>query len=180
VYDDILVPTMQAMNAEGCPFRGILYVGLMLTKDGPKVLEYNARFGDPECQVVVPRLTSDLTELLAQAASGSITSTPTFSDDHMVTVVCASEGYPSSPRTGDVIEGLDDAAAVPGVTVFCAGVGAGEDGRLVTAGGRVLNVCGSGPTLAEARQRAYDAVSRISWPGMQHRSDIALDAAGGS
>jgi len=180
VMDRFVEPTLAALRSRGIDYRGVLYAGLMLTADGPKILEYNARFGDPECQVVVPRLTSDLTELLAQAASGSITSTPTFSDDHMVTVVCASEGYPSSPRTGDVIEGLDDAAAVPGVTVFCAGVGAGEDGRLVTAGGRVLNVCGSGPTLAEARQRAYDAVSRISWPGMQHRSDIALDAAGGS
>src|SRR5690606_6022699 len=131
--------------------------GLMLTPEGPKMLEYNVRFGDPECQVVVPRLTSDLGELLAQAAAGSIADGPTFTEDHMVTVVCAAEGYPTAPRTGDRIEGLDEARAVEGVTVFCAGVAADGDGALVTAGGRVLNVCGTGPTLAEARRRAYDA-----------------------
>lgn len=177
VMERFVGPTLAALRGRGIDYRGVLYAGLMLTPDGPKMLEYNVRFGDPECQVVVPRLTSDLAELLAQAASGSITSTPTFTDDHMVTVVCASEGYPSAPRTGDPIEGLDEASALPGVTVFCAGVGSGEDGGLVTAGGRVLNVCGTGPTLAEARDRAYEAVSLLSWPGMQHRSDIASVAA---
>ena len=172
-------PTLAELRRRGIDYRGVLYAGLMLTPDGPKMLEYNVRFGDPECQVVVPRLTSDLAELLAQAAAGSIESEPTFTDDHVVTVVCASEGYPASPRTGDRIEGLDAARQVPGVTVFCAGVGADAEGHLVTAGGRVLNVCGTGATLDEARARAYQAVDLISWPGMQHRPDIALlgDAA---
>jgi phosphoribosylamine--glycine ligase len=136
------------------------------------------RFGDPETQVVVPRLTADLGELLAQAAAGRIVDEPTFSSDHTVTVVCASEGYPAAPRTGDRIEGIDEARGLDGVSVYCAGVGAGDDGGLVTAGGRVLNVVGRGPTLAEARRRAYEGVARISWPGMHHRDDIAATAAG--
>jgi len=177
VMDRFVDPTLAALRRRGIDYRGVLYAGLMLTPDGPRMLEYNVRFGDPECQVVVPRMTSDLAVLLAQAASGAIASTPTFTEDHMVTVVCASEGYPSSPRTGDRIEGIDEAASLPGVTVFCAGVGGADGGGLVTAGGRVLDVCGTGPTLAEARSRAYEAVSRISWPGMQHRGDIAEAAA---
>ncbi len=149
----------------------------MYTADGPRLIEYNVRFGDPECQVVVPRVTSDLAELLAGAAAGRLGPAPTISDDAHVTVICASEGYPASPRTGDVIEGLDEARAVDGVSVYAAGVARDGGGRLVTAGGRVLSVCGTGPTLAVARDRAYDAVSRISWPGMHHRTDIAASAA---
>ena len=141
------------------------------------MLEYNVRFGDPETQVVVPRLSSDLVELLAQAAAGEITSPPTFVDDAFVTVVCAAEHYPSAPRTGDVIEGIS-AAEAAGATVFCAGVSADADGRLVTAGGRVLAVTGSGASLAAARDAAYSAVDLISWPGMQRRTDIARRAAG--
>ena len=140
------------------------------------MLEYNVRFGDPECQVVVPRFTSDLAELLAQAAAGRIVDEPTFSPDHTVTVVCAADGYPSSPRTGDAISGIDEARSIEGVSVYCAGVAAGDDGGLVTAGGRVLNVCGRGPTLAEARARAYEGVARIGWRGMYHRTDIAGSA----
>jgi phosphoribosylamine--glycine ligase len=174
VMTGFVEPTLAELRRRGIDYRGVLYAGLMLTPQGPRMLEYNVRFGDPECQVVVPRLTSDLAELLAQAAAGSIESEPTFTDDHVVTVVCASEGYPASPRTGDRIEGLEAARDVPGVTVFCAGVGADDEGRLVTAGGRVLDVCGTGATLAQARERAYEAVGRISWPGMQHRPDIAL------
>jgi phosphoribosylamine---glycine ligase len=145
----------------------------MLTPDGPKVLEYNVRFGDPEAEVVLPRLSSDLAQLLADAAAGALKREPSFVSDACVTVVLACEGYPASPRTGDVIEGIEDAAALPGVTVFCAGVGSDGNGRLVTAGGRVLDVTATGATIAEARERAYAAVDRIRWPGRHHRTDIA-------
>jgi len=158
----------------------VLYAGLMFTADGPKLIEYNVRFGDPETQIVVPRLTSDLAALLAEAASGRIVTAPTISDDAHVTVICAAEGYPGTPRTGDVIEGLDVARAMDGVTVYCAGAASDPTGRLVTAGGRVLDVCGRGATLAQARERAYAAVGAISWPGMQFRSDIASSAAAAS
>jgi phosphoribosylamine--glycine ligase len=177
VMAEAVAPTLGALRRAGIDYRGVLYAGLMLTPDGPKVLEYNVRFGDPEAQAVLPRLASDLTALLEQAAAGDLYDTPAFVDDACVTVVLASEGYPASPRTGDVIEGIEDASAVPGVTVFCAGVGRDEAGRLVTAGGRVLDVTATGATIAEARQRAYAAVDRIRWPGMHHRSDIALEAA---
>jgi phosphoribosylamine--glycine ligase len=141
------------------------------------MLEYNVRFGDPETQVVLPRLTSDLGELLASAAAGQLGAAPTFDDGAAVTVVCAAEGYPRDVRRGDVINGLDDAQSVTGATVFCAGVDANEQGQLVTAGGRVLTVTGQGATIAEARQTAYEAVGKISWPGLQHRNDIASAAA---
>ncbi|MGH9264543.1 MAG: phosphoribosylamine--glycine ligase [Acidimicrobiales bacterium] len=170
-------PTLAALRARGVDYRGVLYAGLMLTADGPKVLEYNVRFGDPEAQVVLPRYTGDLAALLAEAATGRLVSAPSFDDRAAVTVVLAGEGYPFSLRTGDVIQGLDEADALPDVTVFRAGVARDQDGRLVTAGGRVLNVTALGVDLAAARSAAYDAVSRISWPGMQYRSDIAADAA---
>jgi len=170
-------PTLAALRAQGIDYRGVLYAGLMLTPDGPKVLEYNVRFGDPEAQVVLPRLSSDLAQLLAEAAEGKLRSEPELVEDACVTVVLASEGYPVAPRTGDVIEGVAEASALPGVTVFCAGVGSGEAGRLVTAGGRVLNVTGVGRSIDEARERAYAAVGRIRWPGMHHRTDIAAIAA---
>jgi phosphoribosylamine--glycine ligase len=181
VVDEVMaravLPTLAALQARGIDYRGVLYAGLMLTPDGPKVLEYNVRFGDPEAQVVLPRLSSDLAGLLAEASAGALRSAPAFGDDACVTVVLASEGYPLSPRAGDVIEGIEDASAHPGVTVFGAGVGQDDAGRLVTAGGRVLNVTATGPTIAEARRRAYAAVDRIRWPGMHHRSDIAAEAA---
>jgi phosphoribosylamine--glycine ligase len=178
VMRDCVEPTLAALRGRGIDYRGVLYAGLMLTADGPKVLEYNVRFGDPETQVVLPRLTSDLAALLAEAAAGELRSEPAFDAGARVTVVCAAEGYPASPRAGDVIEGIEVAAAIEGVEVFCAGVGRDDAGRLVTTGGRVLNVCGSGPTLAEARARAYAGVAAISWPGMQARADIAAAAAG--
>jgi phosphoribosylamine--glycine ligase len=177
VMAEAVAPTLGALKRTGIDYRGVLYAGLMLTPDGPKVLEYNVRFGDPEAQAVLPRLASDLAALLEQAAAGDLYDTPAFVDDACVTVVLATEGYPASPRTGDVIEGIDEASALPGVTVFCAGVGRDAAGRLVTAGGRVLDVTASGATIAEARERAYAAVDRISWPGMHHRSDIAASAA---
>jgi len=171
-------PTLAALRGRGIDYRGVLYCGLMFTPDGPRVLEYNVRFGDPETQVVLPRLTSDLGELLAGAAGGRLGPEPTFDDGAAVAVVCASEGYPASPRTGDRITGLDAASDMVDVTVFAAGVGADPDGGLVTAGGRVLTVTGRGPTVDDARRRAYEAVAGISWPGMCHRTDVAATPTG--
>jgi phosphoribosylamine---glycine ligase len=148
----------------------------MLTAEGPKLVEYNVRFGDPEAQVVLPRYAGDLAALLAEAASGSLATDPTFLDDAAVTVVAATEGYPESPRSGDVIEGLDEASTMEGVTVFGAGVARDDQGRLVTSGGRVLSVTAVGPTLTIARDRAYAAVDAITWPGKHARRDIALGA----
>jgi phosphoribosylamine--glycine ligase len=175
---DAVEPTLAALRGRGIDYRGVLYCGLMFTPRGPRVLEYNVRFGDPETQVVLLRLTSDLGELLAAAAGGRLGPEPTFDDGAAVAVVCASEGYPSSPRTGDRISGLDAASQVTGVSVFAAGVGADPDGALVTAGGRVFTVSGRGPTVDEARHRAYEAVAEISWPGMCHRTDIAAAPTG--
>jgi phosphoribosylamine--glycine ligase len=174
--NDAVAPTLATLRAKGIDYRGVLYAGLMLTPTGPKMLEYNVRFGDPETQVVLPRLTSDLGELLASAAAGNLGAAPTFDNGAAVTVVCASEGYPRDVRLGDRIEGLDAAESVPGVSIFCAGVDADAQGELVTAGGRVLAVTGQGATISEARERAYAAVAQINWPGMQHRSDIASAA----
>jgi len=184
VMERAVDPTLAALARQGIDYRGVLYAGLMLTPDGPKVIEYNVRFGDPEAQVVLPRMRSDLADLLARAASGALgDEVPTFVDDAAVTVVCAVEGYPRSPRVGDPIEGLDLAARVEGVSIFCAGVAradggsVGEAGPLVTAGGRVLDVTAIGPDIATARSRAYQAVACLSWPGMHVRSDIAASAA---
>jgi phosphoribosylamine--glycine ligase len=173
VVERAVLPTLAALAARGIDYRGVLYAGLMLTADGPKVLEYNVRFGDPEAQVVLPRFTGDLAALLAEAASGRLRSEPTFSADAALTVVGACEGYPSSPRTGDLIEGLD---AISDATVFFAGVALGPDGRLRTAGGRVLAVTALGRSLADARDRAYRAIDHLSWPGMQYRRDIVAMA----
>ena len=165
-------PTVEELKKRGIDYRGVLFAGFMMTKDGPKLLEYNVRFGDPEAQVILPRFEGNLSETLLEVAKGNLTTQPTVSADAMVTVVLASEGYPSSPRTGDVIHGMDDAKIIEGVTVFCAGVDSNIQGELVTNGGRVLNVCGRAPTLGAAREIAYKAVDAISWPGMQHRTDI--------
>jgi phosphoribosylamine---glycine ligase len=165
-------PTLHALCDEGVEYRGVLYAGLMLTSDGPKVLEYNVRFGDPECQVVVPRLASDLGELCRAAAAGEPLPGIEFGDDACVTIVLATEGYPVAPRTGDVIEGLETAGAMRDVVVFHAGTRR-EDGAVVTAGGRVLAVSALGPSLAAARSRAYEAANAITWPGAHFRRDIA-------
>jgi phosphoribosylamine--glycine ligase len=172
VLDHAIQPTMDELVRRGIDYRGFLYCGLMLTPDGPKVLEYNVRFGDPEAQVVLPRITDDLAAVLDAAADGAAPDAIAFDDGAAVTVVCASEGYPTSPRRGDVIEGLGDAGSVAGVTVFSAGV-AERDEALITAGGRVLSVTGQAPDLATARARAYEGVSRLCWPGIHFRSDIA-------
>jgi phosphoribosylamine--glycine ligase len=177
IADLVHRPVVDAMKRRGTPFHGVLYAGLMLTEDGPKVLEFNCRFGDPETQAVLPRLRSDLVELcLASRESGGLAGAEAeFADDWAVTVVLASAGYPASSSKGDVISGLDQAAAVEGVEVTHAGT-ARSDGEVVTAGGRVLNVTGIGPTAAEARRRAYDAANLISFSGKQMRTDIAARA----
>ncbi len=167
-------PTLDELARRGITYRGVLYAGLMLTPEGPKLLEYNVRFGDPEAQVVLPRLAGDFAQLCHDAASGRAVDAR-FSDDACVTVVLATEGYPVAPRTGDVITGIDAAEGVTGVTVFHAG-SAQRDGTLVTNGGRVLDVTAVAPSLAEARERAYEAAARIDWPGVQYRRDIAAGA----
>jgi phosphoribosylamine--glycine ligase len=183
VVDDVMArairPTLHALAERDIEYRGILYAGLMLTDEGPKIVEYNVRFGDPECQVVVPRLSSDLGELCFAAATGDELPKVTFEEDAWVTIVLAVEGYPTNPRTGDAIVGLEEAAAQPGVTIFHAGTARTDDG-FSTSGGRVLNVTGCGATIAEARERAYDAARRITWPGVHYRRDIAASAAAAS
>ena len=173
VIDRFVQPTLDELRHRGIDYRGCLYTGLMVTPDGPKLVEYNIRFGDPDSQVVLLRLTSDLATLLHEAASGELRTIPAYEDSAAVLVVAAAEGYPTDVRVGDPIEGLEAARAVEGVDVLCAGVGLDADGRLVTAGGRVLEVVGRGPDLPTARNRAYEAVGRLSWPGLHHRSDIA-------
>jgi phosphoribosylamine---glycine ligase len=168
-------PVVDELRHRGTPFHGILYAGLMLTADGPRVLEFNARFGDPETQAVLPRLRSDLLDLcLASREPGGLAGKAAeFGDDWAVTLVLASAGYPESSSKGDVIAGLDEAAKLAEVTH--AGTAA-RDGEVVTAGGRVLNVTALGPTPAAARDRAYDAARRIAFEGMQIRTDIAARA----
>jgi phosphoribosylamine---glycine ligase len=178
VMDLAIEPTVAALRGRGIDYRGFLFCGLMLTPEGPKVLEYNVRFGDPEAQVVLPRIEGDLTELLASAAAGAVSGAPVFSPGAAVTVVCAAPGYPAAPVTGAPIVGLEAANAVEGVTVFSAGVAQGDDGGLVTAGGRVLAITGQGENLAVARARAYEAVAQVSFEGMQVRSDIAASGLG--
>jgi phosphoribosylamine--glycine ligase len=175
IVDSVHRPVVAAMAARGVPFRGVLYAGLMIGSEGPKVLEFNARFGDPETQAVLPRLRSDLAELfLASREPGGLAGTSAeFDDNWAVTVVLASAGYPESSSKGDVISGLEAAAEIAEVTH--AGTAARE-GEIVTAGGRVLNVTGLGTSPAEARDRAYDAARRISFAGMQIRTDIAARA----
>ena len=160
--------TLAELQRRGIDYRGVLFAGLMLTPDGPKMLEYNVRLGDPEAQVVLPRLTSDAAELFRAAAAGEPLPQPEACDDVAVTVCIASEGYPTSPRTGDVVIGIEEAEAIEGVTVFRAGIT--DDNR--TSGGRVLSVTALAPTLAQARERAYKAITHIQFPGMHYRKDI--------
>ncbi|MFS0866118.1 phosphoribosylamine--glycine ligase [Microbacterium sp. 179-B 1A2 NHS] len=177
VARDVAEPVIRHLDSEGTPFIGLLYAGLILTDDGVKVIEFNARFGDPETQVVLARLRSPLSRLLLAAASGTLESEPApeFAPDVAVTVVLASEGYPEAPRTGRVIAGTEAAASVPGVHLAHAATQAGPDG-LVATGGRVLNVVATGADVAEARERAYEAMSRISLAGGHFRTDIAAGA----
>ncbi len=177
IADLVHRPVVDAMARRGTPFHGVLYAGLMLTEAGPKVLEFNCRFGDPETQAVLPRLRSDPLQLfLASREPGGLAGVDAeFGDDWAVTVVLASAGYPASSSKGDVITGLDEAAGIEGVEVTHAGTAA-RDGEVVTAGGRVLNVTGRAPTAAEARRHAYDAAELIGFSGKQMRTDIAARA----
>jgi phosphoribosylamine--glycine ligase len=172
----MIAPTVDGMAQEGTPYRGVLYAGLMLTLTGPKLVEYNARFGDPECQVLMLRLKSDLVPLLYAAATGALAtaSAPEWRDEAAICVVLAAKGYPEAPQTGSLILGADQDFG-DGVQVFHAGTVL-EDGVLKAAGGRVLNVCARGATLAEARACAYAAIDKIDWPGGFHRRDIGWRA----
>jgi phosphoribosylamine--glycine ligase len=180
IWGRIVAGSVKALRGQGIAYSGLLYTGLMLTADGPKVLEYNCRFGDPETEVVIPLLSSDLGELLEACATDRLSDVKAISsDDAAVTVVLASGGYPGRYRTGVPIEGLEAAAAMNGVIVFHAGT-ASADGRVVSAGGRVLSITGVAPTIEEARVRAYDAAAKISFEGKTMRADIARAAGAGS
>ncbi len=177
IWNGVLGPAVRAMEAEGVRYRGVLFAGLMLTEDGPKLLEFNCRFGDPETQAVVPRLRSDLGELLLACVEGNLGNYKAiWSPDVCVAVVAAAGGYPGPYETGFEIRGLKEAEEVEGVVVFHAGT-AERRGRVVTSGGRVLAVSALGGTATEARDRAYEACSRISFRGMHYRRDIAAKVA---
>ena len=179
VMGTVIQPAVDTMRRRGTPYRGLLYAGLCLTKEGPRVVEFNARFGDPETQVVLDRLASPLAGALAAAASGSLSGAAPldWAPGAAVTVVMAAENYPGPPVTGDVIDGIQAAEEVPGACVLHAGTATGKDGRLITAGGRVLDVVGTGPDLAAARAAAYEAAARIRIRGGWYRTDIAAAAA---
>jgi phosphoribosylamine---glycine ligase len=179
IDDEILRATVAAMEDEGVRYQGVLYAGLMLTGDGPKVLEFNARFGDPETQVVLPRLESNLGELMLACVEGNLAPyRVTWKPEARVGVVMASGGYPGPHESGKPIEGLDEARALPDVEVYHSGT-AVREGRVVTAGGRVLTVSAGGPTLAEARGRAYEAIDRIRFEGAAYRTDVAAEVPRG-
>jgi phosphoribosylamine--glycine ligase len=179
VMRDIVEPVIAGMAAEGLPFRGFLYVGLMLTPSGPRVIEFNVRLGDPEAQVILPLLDEPLLPLLVAAAAGDLRQTTCrLSSDTLVGVVLASRGYPESSESGQPISGIAEATRLRGVTVFHAGT-AVRDGNLVTAGGRVLTVVGRGPDFPEAIALAYAGVRQISFEGMQYRRDIGRKALNG-
>lgn len=171
---EIIHPTLEGMAAEGNPFRGVLYVGLMITDDGPKVIEYNVRFGDPETQSVLVRLETDFIEICDAIIGGSVGQTKVdWASDSSVCLVAASGGYPGEFEKGKIINGLDDANSVEGVVVFHAGTMRDEQGSYLTAGGRVLGVTARASSLEDARVRAYEAISRISFDRMHYRTDIA-------
>jgi phosphoribosylamine--glycine ligase len=179
VQREVLVPTVDALRREGIDFRGVLYAGLMLTHAGPKVLEYNTRFGDPECQVLMRRWSSDLADALIATAAGRLADAHiTWDPRPAVCVVLAAPGYPDNPKTGSPIEGIDDAASLPDIQIFHAGVKRDPSGQLITAGGRVLSVTAVGDSVAHARERAYAAAAKIRFPGKQVRSDIGTDVVG--
>ncbi len=175
--DQILDPTMAGMKAEGMPYKGVLYAGLMVEEGKPRLVEYNARFGDPECQVLMLRLKSDLVPYLLASAKGGLAQLPDpqWHDMAAVCIVFAAKGYPDSPLSGSIIRGADQDFG-PDVTVFHAGTVRADDGSLRAAGGRVLNICARGATIQEARDKAYAAIAQIDWPGGFYRSDIGWRA----
>ncbi len=174
--DDIIQPTVRALKAMGAPYKGVLFAGLMITKDGPQLIEYNVRFGDPECQVLMLRLMSDLLPALIAARDGQLKHFDLrWYDDAALTVVMAAKGYPGNYAKGSIIEGLDAAAQVEGVEIFHAGTKADGD-HIVASGGRVLNICARGKTVRDAQSRAYAAIDRINWPDGFCRRDIGWRA----
>ena len=172
ITEMIIRPTLQGCIAEGFPFRGVLFLGLMITRQGPKLLEYNVRFGDPETQSILVRLETDLVGICEAMLEGKLDQGHIeWKSGNSATVILAAAGYPQNPRKGDVVEGLQRAASVPGVTIFHAGT-ALDGGRLITSGGRVLGITAAGDTLESALKQVYSAVKLVSWDGMQFRSDI--------
>ena len=179
IMDEILIPTIRGMVAEGAPFTGVLFAGLMMTTEGPKLIEYNVRFGDPECQVLMRRLETDLLAMMIAAAKGKLADVGLveWSQNAVVNVVVAAKGYPGSYAKGETIKGVEAANLMDGVQVFHAGTTRGEDGALLSAGGRVLNITAEGKTVAQAVERAYAAIDEaINWPGGFVRRDIAKQA----
>jgi len=178
VTDLVALPTVRQLEHEGTPFIGLLYCGLVVTEQGVRVIEFNARFGDPETQVVLPRLATPFSALLFAAATGTLADVgdPEFRDDVAVTVVLASEGYPESPITGRALAGVEEASALDGVHVLHAATGR-VDGQLVATGGRVLSVAATGVDFRQARDRAYEGIGRITLQGGQYRTDIAAEVA---
>jgi phosphoribosylamine---glycine ligase len=176
ILEEIINPTVHQLALIGAPYTGLLYAGVMITDEGPKALEFNCRFGDPETQALLPRIETDLLELMVACVEEDLGGREiSWSPEKAVCVVLASEGYPESPTTGDEISGLEDLFGLPGVRLYHAATRL-EESRLYTAGGRVLNVVGTGDSIIEARARAYAAVELIDFPGKQYRTDIALEA----
>jgi len=176
IMSRIISPTVAGMKARGAPFRGVLYAGVMLTEQGPKLFEYNVRFGDPECQVLMLRMMSDIVPAFLAACDGELKHfNLRWYPEAAITVVMAAKGYPGDYRKGSRIEGLDDAAKIDGVEIFHAGTLA-KDGAILANGGRVLNVCALGKTVTEAQARAYASIDRINWPDGFCRRDIAWQA----
>lgn len=175
ILEESVSPLIREFNRRGIDYRGVLYAGLMLTSSGPKVIEFNIRFGDPETQVVVPRVKNDLAQMLYEVATGDLKTRPEFGDEAAVTVVLAAQGYPLKPCYGAVIEGTEDQLDQR-VRLYHAGTKRNESGELVVGGGRVLNVTAQGTNLASARSLAYRSLSRITFENMQYRRDIALQA----
>jgi phosphoribosylamine---glycine ligase len=173
IVERIIKPTLHGCIREGFPFHGILFLGLMMTDDGPKLLEYNVRFGDPETQSILVRLETDLVDICESILSGTLSATKIeWLPGNSACVILAAEGYPQRSRTGDVISGLDEAEAIENITIFHSATARNETGEFLTSGGRVLGVTAVAPSLDEALTSAYSAVSKISWLGMQYRRDI--------
>jgi phosphoribosylamine--glycine ligase len=179
VTERVLQPVVDTMARRGTPFSGLLYAGLAMTSRGVRVIEFNARFGDPETQVVLANLRTPLGKVLLAAAQGRLDEFPPlqWESGFAVTVVIAAQGYPGTPRSGDVITGLEEAAETAGVDIFHAGTALGDDGQVTASGGRVLSVTAHGDSLAQAREHAYAAVDLIRLEGSHHRRDIAERAA---
>jgi len=176
---ELIAPTVAGMAAEGAPFTGVLFAGLMITPQGPRLVEFNARFGDPECQTLMLRLKSDLLPYLHAAATGRLADMPApiWREDAAICVVLAAKGYPEQPQLGTAITGAE-ADFGEDVVVFHAGVSRNAEGRLIAAGGRALNICARGATVEQARTKAYAAIAKIDWPGGLHRTQIAWRALG--